>query len=56
MGGMAGMEEEEHCSTVKVVKEGKEGRGASSMWVEKGHIHNTEEARVEGGGGDDGVA
>ncbi len=41
---------------VKVVKEGKEGMGASSMWVEKGHIRKTEEARVEGGGEDDGVA
>ena len=41
---------------VKVVKEGKEGMGASSMWVEKGHIWKTEEARVEGGGEDDGVA
>jgi hypothetical protein len=40
---------------VKVMKEGKEGMGASSMWVEKEHIQKTEEARVEGGGEDDGV-
>ncbi len=37
------------------MKEGKEGMGASSMWVEKEHIQKTEEARVEGGGEDDGV-
>jgi hypothetical protein len=35
---------------VKVVKEGKEGMGASSMWVEKGRIWKTEEVRVGGGG------
>ncbi len=40
---------------VKVVKEGKEGMGASSIWVEKGHIRKTEEVRVEGVGEDNGV-
>ncbi len=41
---------------MKVVKEGKEGMGASLMWVEKEHIRKTEEAMVEGGGEDDRVA
>jgi hypothetical protein len=41
---------------VKVVKEGKEGMGASLMWVEKEHIRKTEKVRVEGGAEDDRVA
>ena len=41
---------------MKVVKENKEGMGASSMRVEKEHIRKTEEERVEGGGDNDGGA
>ncbi len=39
-----------------MVKEGNEGMGVSSMWVEKEHIRKTDEARVEGGGEGNGVA
>ncbi len=48
------MEEEEHCSTGGESGEGgQRGMGASLMWVEKGHIRKTEEARVEEQGGED---